>query len=216
MVLKVALTGGIASGKSVVACFLKEQGCSIQEADTAAHALMKPGTPAWEKIVAHFGPGILLPDRTVNRPRLGAIIFSRKNERLFLNRLIHPLLLRKIREAAGRAERLGRTKIFVSVAALILEWQFADFFDRTIVVHCPENVQILRLMEREGLSRTEARKKIGAQMPADKKLRYADYVIDTTGTLENTRRQTERVYRCLLRDYEKMLRTSSPRPRAEA
>jgi len=216
MLLKVALTGGIASGKSVVARILKDHGCSVHEADSAARALLNPGTPVWKKIVSHFGSHILLPNRAINRPLLGAIVFSRKTERLFLNSVVHPPLLRKIRIAAKRAEKSGRIKIFISSAALIFEWEFADFFDRTIVVHCPQAVQIQRLMERDRLSLTSARNRIHSQMPVAKKLRKADYLIDTSGTLDETRRETECLYRCLLREYENKLRTSKRRPGAEA
>ena len=216
MLLKVGLTGGIASGKSVVGRILKNCGCSVHEADRAGHTLIKPDSPPWREIVARFGPQVLNPDRTVNRPRLGAIIFSRKGERLFLNHLLHPLLLQKIRASSARVEKRGRAKIFVSVAALLIEWKFSDFFDRTVVVHCPPHIQIRRLMERDGITRAQAGKKIRSQMPAQQKLGYADYVLDTSGTLEETERKAVCLYRCLLRDYEKKFRISGRRQAVES
>ena len=216
MLLKVGLTGGIASGKSVVGRILKDCGCSVHEADRVGHNLVKPGSPAWEKIVDRFGPRVLNPDRTVNRQRLGAIIFSRKRERLFLNRLVHPFLIRRIRAACARAERRGRAKIFISVAALLIEWKFSDFFDRTVVVHCPADIQLQRLMKRDGISRAEAAKKIGSQLSVGEKLGHADYILDTSGSLEDTARKTIGLYRCLLRDYEKKIRISSRRQAGES
>jgi len=202
-ILTVALTGGIATGKSVVARILKTRGCYVHSADRAARGLMKPGLPAWEKIVSHFGPEVLNPDQTINRSNLGALIFSKKRERQFLNNLIHPLVLKKKMEAIRRLEKKGRHKIFVSEAALTVESGFARFFDKVIVVDCGKKTQIRRLMERDKISRAEALKKIRTQMPLEEKLKYADYVIDTSGTLDETARQTESVYRSLLSDYKR-------------
>jgi dephospho-CoA kinase len=202
-ILTVALTGGIATGKSVVARILKKHGCYIHSADRAARDLMKPRLPAWKKIVAYFGPGILKPDQTIDRAKLGAIIFSRKRERQFLNRLIHPLVMGKKVEIVRRLERKRSHKIFVSEAALTVESGFARFFDKVIVVDCRKETQIRRLMARDKITRSDALKKIRSQMPFEKKLGYADYVIDTSGTLDETARQTEAVYRNLLSDYKK-------------
>jgi len=201
-VLLVALTGGIASGKSVIATVLQIKGCTVHSADAAAHELMEPLKPAWKKIVAHFGLRVLNPDRTINRAVLGQIVFSLKSERAFLNNLIHPLILREKRRIIRRLEKEGQTRIFVSEAALTVEAGFAKFFDRVIVSSCRTDVQVKRLMERDGISRKEAEKKISSQMPLKDKLAYADYVIDTSGTLAETVEQTERVYAQLMRDYE--------------
>lgn len=200
--LTAALTGGIATGKSVVAKVLEELGCYIHHADKIAHELMEPGKPAWEKIVAHFGHRILKEDKTINRSRLGEIIFADKKERAFLNRLIHPLVLEEKKKAIDLLEKEERYKIFVSEAALTIEAGFAGFFDKVIIVLCKKEIQVKRLMERDKISRAEAMKKIKSQMEPEKKLRYADYVIDTSGSIESTVEQTERVYRNLVLDYE--------------
>jgi len=199
--LIVALTGGIASGKSVIAGILKKQGCYIHHADRAARELMSPGRPAWRAVVRHFGSRILYPDGTINRPRLGQVVFSHQAEREFLNRLIHPLVLARKKRTIRRLEKSGRHKIFVSEAALTIESGFLPFYDKTILAYCPEKIQVQRLMARDGLSRREARKRIRSQMPAAEKLKYADYVIDTSGSLDETERQTECVYGKLLRAY---------------
>jgi dephospho-CoA kinase len=204
--LIVALTGGIATGKSVIAAYLKKRGCYIHHADLAARDLMKPGRPAWKAVIQHFGSGILNPDGSVNRPRLGQVIFSNQAEREYLNRLIHPLVLARKKRVIRRLEKSGRYRIFVSEAALTIEAGFTSLFDKIIVAHCPEEIQVRRLMERDGLGRRDARRRIGSQMPAAEKLRQADYIIDTSGTLEETARQTEWVYRRLLCDDQKKRR----------
>lgn len=200
--LIVALTGGIASGKSVVAGILEELGCYIHHADKAAHQLMEPGKPAWNEIVSHFGEKILNEDRTINRSRLGKIIFTDEKERHFLNELIHPLVLEKKKEAIKKIEEEGRHTIFISEAALTIEAGFSDFFDKVIVVYCKKEVQIGRIMKRDQINRAEAVKKLKSQMDPGKKLEYADYIINTSGPFKSTVEETERVYRSLIQHYE--------------
>ncbi|NIM58072.1 MAG: dephospho-CoA kinase [Candidatus Aminicenantes bacterium] len=200
--LIVALTGGIASGKSVVAKILEELGCYIHRADKIAHDLMEPEKPAWKKIVAHFGAKILNEDKTINRTLLGKIVFSDEEERRFLNELIHPLVLEKKKEVINRLEQEGHYHIFISEAALTIEAGFADFFDKIIMTYCKKEVQIERLMERDGISRKQAIKIMKSQMQPQEKLKYADYVIDTSGSLQSSIEQTERVYRNLMIENE--------------
>lgn len=202
-ILRVALTGGIATGKSVVAMVLADHNCYIHSADQVTRDLIKPGRPAWSWIVDHFGARILNPDRTVNRQLLGKIVFSSETERRFLNRVLHPLVLHKKKQAVRRLERLGTHKIFISEAALTIESGFAPFFDKVVVVHCPERAQVERLMRRDGITRREACKKIRSQMRAAEKIKHADYLIDTSGTPAETAAQAERLYRSLLADYRK-------------
>jgi dephospho-CoA kinase len=210
-VLTVALTGGIATGKSVVARILADHGCFVQSADRLAHDLMTPGRPAWRQIVAHFGRDILNPDRTVNRARLGTIIFSSVKERDFLNRLIHPLVLAKKKRAIRALEKKGTHRIFVSEAALTVESGFAPFFDKVIVVHCPERLQVERLMKRDGMTRRDAWKRLRSQMPTAEKVKRGDYLIETSGSADETIAQTERVYKDLLADFRKK-RADEKRP----
>jgi dephospho-CoA kinase len=199
--LIVALTGGIATGKSVIAAVLEKHGCYIHSADRVARNLMKPGRPAWQKIIEHFGAQILNPDRTINRSKLAAIVFSNGKERLFINRLIHPLVLEKKKQMVRRLAKKGNHKIFVSEAALTIESGLAGFFDKIVVVTCSEIIQLQRLMERDQISRREAWKKIRSQMPSVQKVKQADYVVDTSGSLEETIRQSEVLYRRLVDDY---------------
>lgn len=201
-VLRVALTGGIASGKSVVAGLLEQKGFTIHSADATAHELMSPGRPAWKKIVARFGRDILREDRTIDRARLGPAVFSDPAARRFLDRLLHPLVLAERERILRRLEREGRVRIFVSEAALTVEAGYARHFDRVVVVHCSKAEQVRRLRERDGIGRAAALRKIGSQMPRKEKLRHADYAIDTTGSLAETVEQTERVCAQLVRDAE--------------
>ncbi len=199
-VLTVALTGGIATGKSVVAGLLLERGCFVQSADRIAHDLMKPGRPAWKEIVAHFGTEILSDDRTINRKLLGRIIFSSDRQRHFLNGLVHPLVMAKKKSAIRRLEKQRGSRIYVSEAALTVEAGYASFYDKVIVVQCPEKLQVDRLIARDGMTRSEARKRVQSQLPGAQKAESADYLIDTSGSLEETAAQTHEVYLSLLND----------------
>lgn len=200
--LRVALTGGIACGKSVVSRILRDKGCVVFPADEAAHGLMAPGRPAWKKIAARFGDAVLRPDKTIDRARLGRIVFADAAGRRFLNALVHPLVMAEEKRTVARLERRGRVRIFVAEAALTIEAGHAAFYDKVVVVHCPEDVQVARLMARDGIGGAEARRKIGSQMPVAEKLRHADYVIDASGSLQETIDQTERLHAALLQDAE--------------
>ncbi len=200
--LIVGLSGGIATGKSVVAHVLKKLGCYIHKADLVAHQLMAPHKPAWEKIVDRFGPIILKSDTTINRAKLGSIVFSDEEERLFINNLLHPLVLKKKEEVIIKLNTAGLYKIFISEAALTVEAGCAKYFDKIIITHCQKNIQIERLIKRDQINQAEALKKISSQMPSEQKLKYADYTIDTSGTLEKTIEQSEQVFRILMSDFE--------------
>lgn len=200
--LIVALTGGIATGKSVAARVLEELGCYVHHADKTAHELMQPEKPAWREIVDHFGEEILNNDKTINRSKLGSIVYSDRKERLFLNKIVHPLVSEKRKEIIQSLEKDGRYKIFVSEAALTIEAGFVQFFDRIVVVYCEKEIQIKRLMERDQISRSEALEKLKSQKDPEEKTKYADYIIDTSGTLQSTIEQAERVYRNLILEYE--------------
>jgi dephospho-CoA kinase len=200
--LTVALTGGIASGKSVIAEVLKELGCYIHHADLVAKDLTEPEKPAWKAVVSHFGDKILNPDRTIDRSKLGEIVFSDNKERLFLNSIIHPLVFEKKKEIIHKLREEGSYKIFVSEAALTIEAGLADFFDRIIIAFCEKEVQTRRLMERDQINRSAAQKKIQSQMDPEEKIQFADYRIDTSGTIQDTIEQTEIVFRNLMMDYQ--------------
>lgn len=210
--LRVALTGGIACGKSVVSLILREKGCAVHSADETAHAFISPGRAAWKKIVARFGRGILREDGTIDRGRLGRIVFADAAARRFLNSVVHPLVWAEQERLAARLERAGDVPVFVSEAALTIEAGYSRRFDKVIVVHCRPAVQVRRLMERDKIGRAEARRKIAAQMPLQEKLRHADYAIDASGTLRETVEQAERVYAALFQDAELKRLSAKKRP----
>jgi len=198
--LIVSLTGGIASGKSVVGEVLRRRGCHLHAADRTARDLQAPGRPIFEKILAHFGRGILAADGTIDRARLSAIIFAEARERAVLDGLVHPFVFAAMREIVARLETEGKVRIFVHEAALTIEAGFAEFFDKIVVAACPPETQMRRLEERTGLSPEAARLRLEAQMPVEERLDFADYIIDTSGTLAETVAQSEDLYEDLLID----------------
>jgi len=201
-VLIVALTGGIATGKSVAATILQDLGCYIHRADQEAHQLMKPYSPVWTKIVDYFGPVILQDNQEINRQQLGKIVFADPQKRAFLNQLIHPLVWEEKKKLIVQLEEQGHYKIFISEAALTIEAGYYRFYDKIVITHCPLEIQLKRLMERDHINKIQAQQKINSQMPSQDKIQYADYIIDTSGSLLQTIDNTVRVYRQLLYDYE--------------
>ena len=195
--LKVGLTGGIASGKTFVVGLLRDFGCHVLDADATAHQVMEPGQPAHAEIVAHFGAEILDPAGRIDRPRLGAIVFADAAERAALNAIVHP----RVYEAQARwlAEVAAGDPGGIAVidAALMIETGSWRRFDRLVVVHCQPEIQLARLMERNGLTREAAGARIAAQLPVAEKLRYANFTIDTSAGFDDTRRQVELLYRQL-------------------
>ena len=192
--LKVGLTGGIASGKTYVADSLSRLGCEVSDADVVARAIVEPGQPAYEDIVQAFGQEILHPDGTIDRARLGAIIFADEQARLQLNAMTHP----RIHEAQNRwlvevAER-NPNAIAIIDASLMIESGGYKKFDKIIVVYCSLEVQLERLMTRNNLPCEEAMKRIASQMPASEKLKYADYSVETSGGFEATDQQVRSLY----------------------
>ncbi len=198
--LRVALTGGIASGKSVVAEVFHRRGCHLHSADRAARDLMSPAGAAYPAIIERFGGAILNSDRTIDRPALAAILFGDPEARRFINGVVHPRVVAAMRAEAARLEKEGTTPIFVSEAALTIEAGLTGEFDRIVIVFCDPEIQIARLMARDGLPRDAAVERIGAQMPAEKKIKFADYLIDTSGPLEETLARAEAVCTLLFED----------------
>lgn len=199
-VLAVALTGGIACGKTTVAELLAQKGCFLFSADRAAHELMAPRRAAWRRIKARFGPGVLAPDGSMDRRRLGSIVFEDPAARRFLNRLIHPLVLKEQARLLKKLEKDRPGAIFICEAALVFEAGLEKAYDRVIAVRCRRELQVARIRERQGLSRREALARIRSQLPQAEKARRADYVIDTSGTMAETVEQVERLYAGLMQD----------------
>ncbi|MGQ9618278.1 MAG: dephospho-CoA kinase [Candidatus Aminicenantia bacterium] len=205
-ILKVALTGGIATGKSVISEYLKKKGCYICYSDLLAHELIEPGKYAYYRILEHFGESILLSDKRIDRKKLGEIVFSNEKERKFLNELIHPLVFDEKKRIIEELEKSKKFKIFISEAALTIEARFHLFYHKIIVAHCLEEIRIKRLMERDGISEELAKRKILSQMRNEEKLRFAHYIVDTSDRIEDTIKRTRRVYRALLKDWKELNR----------
>lgn len=190
--LKVGLTGGIASGKSTVACILRDLDCPILEADPLGHELLEQGQAAYNEIVAEFGNGVLDSYGKVDRSKLGAIVFADAAQRAKLNQILHPRILDVVRKWFVALDRSGGPELAVVEAALIFEAGFNKELDRVVVCWCRPEQQLERLEER-GLSPENARLRIAAQMPVDEKRRMADEVIDCSGTIEETERQAAKL-----------------------
>lgn len=187
--LKVGLTGGIASGKSTVAAMLRTRGCPVLEMDPIGHELLKPGEPAFDETVREFGRAVLDANGAIDRGTLGTIVFASKEKRQRLNAILHPKILGKVREWFMARGRDGADFAVVE-AALIYEAGYDKELDRMVVCWCQPEQQTARL-ERRGLTREQARARVDAQMPIDEKRKLADNVIDCSKSLEETNRQTE-------------------------
>lgn len=195
--LKVGLTGGIASGKSTVAAMLRARGCPVLEMDPIGHQLLKPGEPAYDETVREFGRAILDANGAIDRDKLGAIVFASKEKRERLNAILHPKILAKVREWFEARDKEGADFAVVE-AALIYEAAYDKELDRMVVCWCRPEQQLARL-ERRGLTREQAQARLDAQMPIDEKRKLADDVIDCSKSLEETNRQTEALIKRLKR-----------------
>ena len=192
--LKVGLTGSIAVGKSFVVGVLQELGCVVFDADKIAHSVMEPRQPAYEDIVREFGIGMLSTDGTINREKLGTIVFADAQRRQRLNEIVHPRVIEKQNRLLAEAEAANPNGIAIIDAALMIESGGYKRFDKMIVVFCDRETQIARLMHRNQISRDEAEKRIAAQMPSEEKRKYADYEVDTSGTKVETIERTKEVF----------------------
>jgi dephospho-CoA kinase len=196
--LKVGLTGGIASGKSVVGEMFLKLGAHLLQADAIAHWLMQPGHAVYEEVVRRFGREILNPDGSINRPRLAEAAFGAPPRVKELNEIVHPAVVAHQNEWMEEIGQRDPKAIAIVEAALILEAGAAPRFDRLIVVTCHPEQRILRYARRLGISedaaRTEVTRRMAAQIPDDEKIKVADFVIDNSGSLDATEQQVQRVF----------------------
>ena len=197
--LRVGLTGSIATGKSFVAGLLKELGCRVLDADLVARQVVEPGGEGLRQVVEAFGGEVLTPEGRLDRAKLGAVVFADESKRLLLNSILHPLIMAEQDAQLRRWEEDEPRGVAVVDAALMIESGGYRRFAKLVVVHCRPEIQMRRLIERDKLSAEEAERRIAAQMPQADKLRYADFQIDTSDGFEATRRRTEEVYRELQR-----------------
>jgi dephospho-CoA kinase len=193
--LRMGLTGGIASGKSTVCRMLREKGCQIIDADEVAHTLILKGSPCYDPVVEAFGIRILDPGGAIDRRKLGSIVFQNQSLLETLNKIIHPHTIRQILAQLDIMETEHPQGTVVVDASLMIESGFYKSFKRLVVVTCGPAQQLERLMSRNGLSEAQARQRISVQMPLEQKVRFADYVIDNSGSLEETKTQVETLVR---------------------
>lgn len=206
--LKVGLTGGMACGKSVVGDMFKALGARVIQSDTVAHQLMQPGEPVYEEIVSRFGTTILNPDRTVNRAKLAEAAFGRPPRIAELNKVVHPAVIEYENRWMQDVEQREPHAIAIVEAALILEAGSAHRFDRLVVVTCRPQQRIERWASRMKAdletARREITRRMAAQLPDEEKIKAADILINNSGSMDETRKRVEQVYRSL-QAYEKRL-----------
>ena len=197
--LKVGLTGGLASGKSFVGEALAGYGCLVIEADELGHQALGRGGEAHDAVIREFGAGIVGEAGEIDRKRLAEVVFASSEKLARLNALVHPPVVRREEEMAAEFARRKPDGIFVVEAAILIETGSYQRFDRLILVICTEEQQVERAMRREGAVEAVVRARLSRQMPVDDKRKFAHFVIETSGTKENTLRQTEAVYAALRR-----------------
>lgn len=190
--LRLGLTGGIASGKSTVGAMLREMGFTVLDADSIAHSLIEPGYPAHHKIVRVFGQSILEPDRHINRAELAKIVFDDPIKLHQLNAIVHPRVEEYIVTEFGKLKRSGSQGAAFVEAALIVEAGLDKKLDGMVVVWCKPEQQISRLIER-GFTEGESRRRIASQLSTEEKLSHATERIDCSGSIAETRRQVEQL-----------------------
>ena len=213
--LKVGLTGGIASGKSVVGEMFVGLGAHLVQADRIAHSLMEPGEPVYNEVVRHFGREILNPDGSINRSKLAEMAFggasdpaaSRVSRVAELNRIVHPMVIRSQEQWMHAVGLQNPRAVAIVEAALILEARVKDSFDRLIVVTCNTEQRAARFAARQKIDIETAQKEVvrrmAAQLPDEEKVKIADFVIDNSGSLDHTRQQVAQVWDKLQGDASK-------------
>lgn len=190
--LKVALTGGVASGKSTVAGMLREAGLTVLDSDALARQAVAPGKPAWEALRQNFGPQFFLPDGAVDRPALARHVFTRPEAREKLNRLLHPWIARELHDSLARSESQGVPLVVVEIP-LLFELGLEHLYDRVIVVFADREAQKQRLVRRDHRSAAEVEGILTAQGSLRQKAARAAFVVDNTGGLDAVREQVKKI-----------------------
>jgi len=201
--LKIGLTGGIASGKSLVSRMFVDLGAHCTDADEIAHKLVRPGEKVYDQVVQSFGSEILNPDKTVNRAKLAELAFDKRKPRIYeLNRLMHPEVIQRYENWMEDIRQREPDAIAILEAALVLEAGLRRRFDRIVVVTCKPQQRIERWAERFKLdpetAKAEVTRRMMAQAPDEAKIQAADYVIDNSGSVDETKQQVQKVYEALL------------------
>lgn len=191
----VGLTGGIATGKSTVAGLLAQKGALILDADRIAREIVEPDQPAWSEIAAWLGDGYLRPDRSLDRQRIGTLIFHDAAARARLNRIVHPRVKEELLVRTAQVRRdLPAQEVLVYDVPLLIETAMHHLVQVVLLVYMPRAMQIERLVRRDALSRKEAAVRLATQMLLEEKKRYAHYLIDNSGSMDETRVQVNQVW----------------------
>lgn len=188
--ITIGITGGFATGKTVVAGMFKKLGAKVIDADRIARAVVKPHTLTWQKVVGYFGKEILRRDGFINRKRLAGIVFSDSKKRRRLNQILHPAVIGEIKQII----KGGKSKVLVVDAPLLFEAGIEGLFDRIIVVSCPKEVQEKRAKRRDKLAEAEIFQRIKSQWPLARKIKRADFVVDNSGSITGTRKRVRKMW----------------------
>ncbi len=213
--LNVGLTGGIATGKSTVVRMLVRKGARVIDHDDLVHSLQEPGQPVWKRIVETFGRDILDADERIDRKKLGALVFDNENRRKILEGIVHPAVLGEAQRQREEIARQDGQAIILSDIPLLLEVGMQGLFDLVLLVYAPPEVQILRVMKRNNLSREEAIARLKSQMSIDEKLKFADLIIRNDGTMRALEKRVGEVWQELI-SRERAKRDQGPGTRDKA
>ncbi|MCL4426096.1 MAG: dephospho-CoA kinase [Firmicutes bacterium] len=190
----IGLTGGIASGKSTVSRILKELGAEIIDADMVAKEVIRPQLPAWRELVATFGRAILNDDKTINRRKLGQMVFGNPEALAKLNTITHPRIIQVIKDRIEQIKRRDETGVIVIDAPLLIEAGMVSLTDEVWLVMVDPDIQLSRLMARDHFTFQEALNRLNAQMSPEEKMKYARRIIDNRGPVEETTKEVVRLW----------------------
>ena len=196
--VRVGLSGGIAAGKSTVAERFAFLGARVLDADAVSRTALDPGTECYDAVVAHFGGGILKEDGTVDRKKLGSIVFGDEPERLFLNSIVHPYVLNKMEQSYEEISRQGDCRVVVFDIPLLIECGAYLSMQKNIIVASDDEIRIERIMKRNLLSREDAVARIRSQIPQEEQICYADYVIWNNSTVADLNAAVDNVFKRLM------------------
>ncbi|PZD95842.1 dephospho-CoA kinase [Paenibacillus sambharensis] len=193
--MKIGLTGGIACGKSTVAAMLRQRGAMLVDADQVAREIVLPGEPALSRVTAVFGQAVINPDGTLNRAKLGGIVFADKDKLRQLEGILHPAIRERMWAVINAAEQEDPGRLIAADIPLLYETGQQDLYDGILVVYIPRELQLKRLQDRNpDLSEEQAKQRIDSQMDIDRKRELADWVIDNSGTLDQTEQQVDALW----------------------
>ncbi len=198
--LSVGLTGGIASGKSLAALFFQRLGAYLIDADEISRKVVEPGEKGWSMVVDNFGPEITGNDGSIDRARLGNIIFSNARQRELLNSLLHPLIIEETGKKLQHIAKKDTSSIVLIEMPLLIECNMQNDFDLIVLIYADRETQKKRLIERNGLKEKEAEARLNSQKNLEEKRKYASYIIDNNGSKKELEKQVKKVYGFLKQD----------------